>query len=340
MDCPTRLRHPSRAADLRALCALSRAALHPARPLMANLIVTRRCNLACGYCFEYARDAALVPAAALRERIDHLARLRTALVTLTGGEPLLHPELEGLVAHVRARGMVPVMNTNGYLLTADRIDALAAAGLFALQISIDNLEPSRASRKSLRPLWPRLRLLAERARFRVRVNTVLQPRAAGAGAPSEAVAVARAALALGFDAKCSLVRDAAGAAVPLDPATRAAYAEICALGRRSSPLLSEAFQRALLADGAVDWRCRAGARYFHVCEEGLVHYCSSNWGRPGVPLADYGPADLARAFATAKPCAATCTQAYAHQASWIDEWRGQPIAAEPVVAAEPLRRAA
>lgn len=85
-----------------------------------------------------------------------------------------------------------------------------------------------------------------------------------------------------------------------------------------------------MRDGRRDWRCRAGARYFHVCEDGLVHYCSSRHGSPGIPLADYGPGDLARAFDRPKPCAATCTQAYAHQISRMDARRSQsgaPIAA-------------
>ncbi len=324
MDQPTPASHrPSRRADARVLLDLARAALHPTRPVIAHLIVTRRCNLRCGYCFEYDRYSAPVPTEVLRERIDHLARLGTVMVTLTGGETLLHPDVAELVGYARERGMTPVMNSNGYLLTRERIEALNRAGLYALQLSIDNVEPNQTTRKSLRPLRPKLRLLAEHAQFRVRVNTVL-----GAGSPAETVTVAREVMALGFDAKCSLVRDAAGALIPLDAETRQAYDEICALGRRASSLLSEDFQLTLLRDGEIDWKCRAGARYFHVCEDGLVHYCSSNHGYPGIPLADYGPADLERASATAKPCSRTCTQAYAHQASRLDSLRAQPVAGE------------
>lgn len=59
------------------------------RPLVTNLIITRRCNLSCGYCFEYDKVSPPIPVATLRERIDHLARLRAVFVTLTGGESLL-----------------------------------------------------------------------------------------------------------------------------------------------------------------------------------------------------------------------------------------------------------
>ena len=74
------------------------AAFDTTRPLVTNLIITRRCNLSCGYCFEYDKVSPPIPLATLRERIDHLARLRAVFVTLTGGESLLHPEADALVA--------------------------------------------------------------------------------------------------------------------------------------------------------------------------------------------------------------------------------------------------
>jgi MoaA/NifB/PqqE/SkfB family radical SAM enzyme len=297
---------------------LAAAAFQPYRPIMVNLVVTRRCNLSCGYCFEYDKVSPPVPLAVLRERIDHLARLRAVIVTLTGGEPLLHPDIAEVVAYVRERGMTPVMNSNGFLLTRDRISALDRAGLYALQISIDNLTPNDTTVKSLRPLMPRLRALAELASFRVRVNTVL-----GSGPPEETLAVAREVLSLGFEAKCSLMRGADGTPVPLDQRAREVYEEIQRMGKRSSAYLSEDFQAALLRDGQVDWKCRAGARFFHVCENGLVHLCAPRTGDPGVPLAGYGEVDIRRAFATAKSCTARCPVAYAHQASRLDRWRSQ-----------------
>jgi len=288
-------------------------ALDPYRPLMAHLVITRRCNLSCGYCHEYDKSAQPVPLSVLKQRIDHLARLRPVFVTLTGGESLLHPDIVDLVACVRERGMTPVMNSNGYLLTRARIRDLGRAGLFAMQLSIDNVEPNQTTKKSLRPLLPKLRLLAEHARFRVRVNTVL-----GTGSPREAVEVARAAIDFGFDAKCSFVRDGKGAVIPLDQAARDAYEEIRALGRRAPSYLSEDFQLTLARDGRVDFKCRSGARYFTVCEDGNVHLCESSWGNPGTPLAEYTEADIRRAYHLRKPCAATCAVAYAHQASRID----------------------
>jgi hypothetical protein len=136
------------------------------------------------------------------------------------------------------------------------------------------------------------------------------------------VEVARAVTELGFDAKCSLVRDARGAVAPLGPEERAAYDEIRALDRSSSHL-SEDFQLALIERGEVEWKCRSGARYFTVCEDGLVHLCESSYGSPGVPLLSYSVEDIRRAFHTQKSCSKSCAVAYAHQASRMDQWRSQ-----------------
>ena len=290
----------------------------PYRPLMAHVVVTRQCNLSCGYCHEYDKVSPPVPTADLLRRFDQLARLKTAIVTLTGGESLLHPDIVMLVGEVTKRGMIPALNTNGFLLTEKIIKGLGEAGLFALQLSIDNLEPNETTVKSLRPLRPKLSLLAEHARFRVRINTVL-----GSQDPQEALAVAQAVTRYGFDAKCSLVRDEHGKVRPLSPEAAAIYDQIRALDRVTPRYLSEDFQLELIEKGTVSWKCRAGARYFTICEQGLVHLCESSHGNPGKRLDDYTRDDIARAFHRPKSCMPTCAVAYAHQASRLDKPRHQ-----------------
>ena len=54
-------------------------------------------------------------------RINRLANLGTGVVTLSGGEPLLHPELDEIIRAMRQRGVLAAMITNGYLLTPDRV---------------------------------------------------------------------------------------------------------------------------------------------------------------------------------------------------------------------------
>src|SRR6202022_3097895 len=89
-------------------------------PVMAQIIHIRRCNLACNYCNKYDDFSKPVASEVMIERLDQLAALGTTIVTFSGGEPLLHPDLDRLIAHVRSRGIIAGMITNGYLLTAQR----------------------------------------------------------------------------------------------------------------------------------------------------------------------------------------------------------------------------
>src|SRR5438445_13537968 len=90
-------------------------------PLLAHLIPMRRCNLACEYCNEYDDFSKPVPLELMFKRVDKLGELGTSVVTISGGEPLLHPELDAIISRIRHHGMVAGLITNGYLLTAERI---------------------------------------------------------------------------------------------------------------------------------------------------------------------------------------------------------------------------
>src|SRR4030095_12257268 len=84
----------------------------PYRPVLAHLIPIRRCNLACTYCNEFDDHSAPVPTSDLFQRIDHLAALGTGIVTLSGGEPLLHPDADAIISHIRGHGMIATLITN------------------------------------------------------------------------------------------------------------------------------------------------------------------------------------------------------------------------------------
>jgi len=85
-------------------------------PLLAHIIPTRRCNLACEYCNEYDDFSKPVPTEAMFQRVDKLAALGTAVITISGGEPLLHPKLYEIIHRIRKCGMIAGLITNGYLL--------------------------------------------------------------------------------------------------------------------------------------------------------------------------------------------------------------------------------
>lgn len=295
------------------------AAVDRDRPLITHLVITRRCNLSCGYCFEYDKVSEPVPLETLKQRIDHLAALKSVFVTLTGGESLLHPEVAAIVAYVREQGMVPFLNTNGYLLTKQIIAELNAAGLYGLQLSIDNARPNDVSKKSLKPLMPKLKLLRAHAKFHVRINTVI-----GSSPPDEALEVARTVTAFGFHSNISLVREESGALAPPSAETRAAYAQIRALGTSRLPsFMDDTYTQTLLEHGTMAWKCRAGARTFLVDEHGLVQLCQPRAGNLGKPLLAYTVEDIRAAFDAPKSCAPTCPISYAHHASKLDGWRSQ-----------------
>jgi hypothetical protein len=82
------------------------------------------------------------------------------------------------------------------------------------------------------------------------------------------------------------------------------------------------FQEAIAEGRTNNWKCRAGARYLYICEDGLVHYCSQQRGYPGKPVEEYTLEDVAREYRTQKGCAPACTVSCVHQTSLIDFWRG------------------
>src|SRR5213594_4162979 len=163
--------------------------------LLAHVVPIRRCNLACAYCNEYDDFSPPVPIDEMIRRIDRLAYLKTAIVTISGGEPLLHPEIETIIQRIRQHGMIAGMITNGYLLTPKKIVSLNEAGLEHLQISIDNIKPDDVSMKSLKVLDKKLEYLADFAEFAVNINSVI---GGGIRNPEDAVIITRRAVDLGF----------------------------------------------------------------------------------------------------------------------------------------------
>ncbi|MGH7542803.1 MAG: radical SAM protein, partial [Gemmatimonadota bacterium] len=277
------------------------------------------------YCNEFDKHSAPVPLDEMLRRIDRLADLGTTAVHLSGGEPLLHPDLDGIVRRIRRRGMLAGLLTNGYLLTRERIERLNDAGLDQLQISIDNVVPDDVSKKSLKVLDRKLRLLAEHALFDVNINSVL---GSGVQNPEDALAVARRAHELGFTGTVGIIHDDTGRARALTDGERTTWRAIRALQPDrfwSFARYEEGFQENLVDGRPNRWRCGAGGRYLYICEDGLVHWCSQQRGTPGIPLAAYTQVDLDRESHTSKPCAPFCTVSCVHRVSVLDRFRERPL---------------
>ena len=286
-------------------------------PILAHLIPIRRCNLACRYCNEYDDHSLAVPLRTVVKRVDRLADLGASIITLSGGEPLLHPELDEVIRRIRERGLIAGLITNGFLLNPKRIERLNNAGLDHLQISIDNVVPDEVSKKSLKTLDIRLQMLAEHAHFHVNINSVV---GGGIRQPEDALVIGRRALELGFTSTVGIIHDGGGQLKPLGERERNVYREMKAMEKSSYSQFNK-FQEAIADGRPNNWRCRAGARYLYVCEDGLVHYCSQQRGYPGIRLEEYTLDDVKREFLTEKPCAPACTVSCVHQVSMIDFWR-------------------
>jgi len=296
---------------------LAKGLLSTGHPLLVHVIPMRRCNLSCTYCNEFDDFSKPVPLEEMFRRIDRLGAMGTAVVTISGGEPLLHPELDAIIARIRKNGIIAGLITNGYLLVADRIERLNRAGLEYLQISIDNVQPDDVSKKSLKVLDQKLVLLAEHAEFQVNINSVL---GGGVCNPEDALKIAHRAIALGFTSTVGIIHDGNGQLQALGPREREIFEEIMSLGKRSFTRVN-GFQHNIAAGLENNWRCRAGSRYLYVCEDGLVHYCSQQRGYPGIPLAEYTDEQRRREFLTKKGCAPRCTVSCVHQIAAMDGWR-------------------
>jgi MoaA/NifB/PqqE/SkfB family radical SAM enzyme len=311
----------------RELRMIGRGLAHTDHPILAHVIPIRRCNLSCAYCNEFDDRSKPIPIETMYGRLDRLAALGTNIITISGGEPLLHPDLDLIIARVRGHRMIAGLITNGYLLTRERIERLNRAGLEHLQISIDNVQPDDVYKKSLKVLDKKLQLLAAYADFHVNINSVV---GGGIRNPQDALVIGRRAVELGFTSTVGIIHDGGGQLQPLSADERAVYSEMRRMEKRSYAQINY-FQDNIAHGKENQWRCRAGARYLYICEDGLVHYCSQQRGYPAKPLAEYTLEDIRREFRTEKSCAPRCTVACVHQISYIDFWRAPQIAIPPVL---------
>ncbi|HEY3354776.1 MAG TPA: radical SAM protein [Polyangia bacterium] len=185
----SRERHPSLAREALNLarCYASRALpVRPPRPVSVNLIVTGRCNSRCGSCDVWRRAprADELSLAEIARLAGEIAALGTRFVALSGGEPLLRPDLPAVVAALTAQGLRVQLTTSGVGLTPGRAAALRAAGLDRVTVSVDSLDRARYARIRgvdwLAAVLANLRaVLAARDGLRVETNSVLQRENAG-----------------------------------------------------------------------------------------------------------------------------------------------------------------
>ena len=288
-------------------------------PFLSQLVVTRRCNLACGYCNEFDDKSDPVPTDELKRRIEKIRALGSWAIELTGGEPMMHPDIAELVAHAKKQKFRKVMMiTNAFLLNEKKVEALNAAGLDDMQVSVDGVEPSDVTVKVLKPLRPKLEMLAKTAKFRVTLSGVI-----GSSNSQEVLDVVAFAKGNGFRPRVLLIHSGDGQ-LHLSEEQRALYRRV---KREIGGRYREArdYRSRLLATGSAPYKCRAGSRYLYVDEFGVVRWCSQQRHQFGIPLADYTAEDLRRQFHTRKGCEDKCTIGCSRSCSAPDEWRSQKL---------------
>ena len=176
-------------------------------PFLAQMVVIRRCNLSCGYCSEYDKSSEPVPVQVLEDRLRKLKELGPFGISLTGGEPTMHPDLPRIIRTCRELRFyrTSMISERFPLYSPELIDTLNKAGLQRMQLSIDGVQANETTEKVLNNLKKRLQWLRDHARFEVVISAVI-----GACPPEEADEVVSFVRQLGFGARVLLVHDSQG----------------------------------------------------------------------------------------------------------------------------------
>ncbi|HSP55805.1 MAG TPA: radical SAM protein [Dehalococcoidia bacterium] len=282
-------------------------------PLDAQLIVTRRCNLSCGYCNEYDNVSEPVPVEDLKRRIDALHRLGAANITLLGGEPLMHPDIAEIVVYAGHRSNVSLV-TNGFLLRNSVIESLNQAGLNNLTVSVDtlNADLTRYIQKSFRSLKTRLERLRQLAKFDVHVTAVLCE-----SSRDDFRQLVDEVQGMGFRMSINLIHNSKGYVAVRGQPYLDLFEDFYRTGEPFT-FLDYEYGKKLLQGETPDWKCRAGARYMYVDEHGKVQLCASQLGRLGKPIEEYTRANLNEQANTYKGCEEGCSVGCAFRCSILD----------------------
>lgn len=286
-------------------------------PFNVQLVVTRRCNLACAYCHEFDHSSEPVPYETLIQRLEKLYELGTFSVTLTGGEPLLHPDIFNIVEYANRKFWGVWMITNGYLLKKESILALNHVGLDRMQLSLDSLVPNQSSVKAYTRLKNHLCLLEKYATFKIHINVVI-----GTDTTEHVLQLIRAVNKLGFKTTLAFIHNSKGE-IQLHDEHITCFQAANTIRKASLWDLNTIFQQHFITYGKSPYKCRAGSRYLYIDEHGIVQLCSQQPNMLKKNLFDYTYTDLQQQFYRYKPCNATCSLPCVRDASTLDSWREQ-----------------
>jgi MoaA/NifB/PqqE/SkfB family radical SAM enzyme len=253
------------------------------KPVLVHFEVTHRCNARCGFC-DYWRTS---PAAREHEVASFAAAARffnPLMITFTGGEPTLRPDLEQLVQAVAAAVRVKYITviTHGAMLTAARAWSLWQAGINQFNISLDYLDGRHDTARGIPGLTDRIFASLDGMRARgidsIRFNTVIRD-----DNLDQLLPIVHRAAAVGCGVNFSLYTDSKnGNRAHLVPRARAAelervIEELLAYKRRRRGVItsSDHYLREIprYVRGDASEPCQSGVRTIHIDPTGHVKRC-------------------------------------------------------------------
>ncbi|MBI2412423.1 MAG: radical SAM protein [Deltaproteobacteria bacterium] len=116
------------------------------RPFLISWNITKRCNLKCAHCYLDAVELAGKDDISTAEALVFLDKIAIdapdAMLILTGGEPLLRPDIYDVASYANSKGLTVVLGTNGTLIDREAARRIRESGIKGAGVSVDSIEPS------------------------------------------------------------------------------------------------------------------------------------------------------------------------------------------------------
>ena len=115
-------------------------------PLVMSWNVTRECNMKCSHCYINATEKKLANELTTQEGknlMDQICKVSKPLLILSGGEPLLRPDIYELIEYGASKGLKMGLGSNGSLIDDEVAHKLKAAGIATVSISLDSHIPAQ-----------------------------------------------------------------------------------------------------------------------------------------------------------------------------------------------------
>jgi len=117
----------------------------PNSVLFPVIWVTNRCNLRCKMCDQWKTDYSLFKQELTTREwysfIDSAKNLNSMVIVITGGEPLLRPDIFAIIKYINKKGLVSHLITNGTLINRDTVNKLRNSGVNSISVSLDSYLP-------------------------------------------------------------------------------------------------------------------------------------------------------------------------------------------------------